>query len=75
MLEAQDSKGGAMSTEAQLNHAGAIGLLCELSTKLRQDGESDELRDQMERCIADWCSITGWRYKRILQRIEVLPPR
>jgi hypothetical protein len=61
--------------DAKLNHSGAIGLLCELSLMLRPGHESDELRDNIERCVSDWCAITGWSYKRILQRIEVFPPQ
>ncbi len=58
----------------RLGYAGAIGLLCELSTQLRDCAERDEYLDNIERCIGDWCKLTGWRYKRILHRIEVLPP-
>jgi hypothetical protein len=59
-----------------MGYAGAIGLLCELSTQIRDCGaKRDEYLDSIERCVADWCGITGWTYKRILHRIEVFPPQ
>ncbi len=64
------------SAAMRMQYAGAIGLLCELSTQLRNSGgERDEQLDNIERCVADWCDLTGWTYKRILQRIEVFPPQ
>ena len=58
----------------RMGYAGAIGLLCELSTELRNSGgQRDEQLDNIERCVSDWCDLTGWTYKRILHRIEVFP--
>lgn len=54
--------------------AGAVGLLCECSLQLRPGGENDELRDNIERCVTDWCQSNGWTYQRVLHRIEVFPP-
>lgn len=59
---------------ARMNAAGLVGLLCECSLKLYNDEESEELRDNIEQAIRDWCGITGWTCKRILNRIEVFPP-
>lgn len=60
----------------RMQYAGAIGLLCELSTQLRNSGgERDDHLDSIERCVNDWCNLTGWTYKRILHRIEVFPPQ
>ena len=60
----------------RMQFAGAVGLLCELSTQLRNSGgERDDHLDSIERCVSDWCALTGWSYKRILHRIEVFPPQ
>lgn len=65
----------ASENAIRLQCAGAIGLLCELSTQLRDSGaQRDEQLDQIEQCVSDWCDLTGWSYKRILHRIEVFPP-
>lgn len=66
-----------MSTETKLrlHFAGAIGLLCESALQLQHSAENDELRDNIERCVADWCRLTGWTYRRVLHRIEVFPPQ
>jgi hypothetical protein len=63
----------AKAIERLLNHSGAIGLLCELSTQLRHSAEKDEHLDLIERCIDDYCKITGGSYQRTLDRIEVFP--
>jgi len=65
----------ALSAEAKLRlgYAGAIGLLCELSTNLH-GMDADENRDCIEDAVHDWCEITGWTCRRILDRIEVFPP-
>lgn len=59
----------------RMGYAGAIGLLCELSVHVsdRYPSEQAEYLDNIERCVADWCALTGWKYKRILHRIEVFP--
>jgi hypothetical protein len=58
-----------------LNHAGAIGLLCELSTRIRPTLEKQDDLDSIERCVADYCKVTGGSYRRVLDRIEYTPPR
>jgi hypothetical protein len=58
----------------QMQYAGAIGLLCDLSTQLRENGECSDNLDSIEQAVGDFCDLTGWKYKRILQRIEVFPP-
>lgn len=61
--------------ELRLKYAGAIGLICELALHVRDMGdERDELLDQAEQAVKDWCALTGWTYQRILHRIEVFPP-
>jgi len=62
------------NVEARMQYAGAIGLLCQASLKLKNDSESEDIRDCIERAVRDWCKLTGWTYKRILHRIEVFPP-
>lgn len=49
--------------------AGLIGLLCECSVNVHE-----EQREGIEEAVSDWCKQTGWRMRRILDRIEVLPP-
>lgn len=58
----------------KFNHAGMAGLLCDVALHLREGAECDELRDLIEQAIADWCGLTGWTYRRILHRIELMPP-
>lgn len=60
--------------DLRLQYAGAIGLLCELSTQLRNSCERDDHLDSIEQAVSDWCKLTGWSYNRILHRIEVFPP-
>jgi hypothetical protein len=57
-----------------LNHAGAIGLLCELSLFLRDTGERADQLDAIEQCVRDFATITGGTVRRVLQRIEYSPP-
>jgi hypothetical protein len=59
----------------RLNYAGAIGLLCECSVVLGNGYEADDLRDSIERAVADFCDMTDWTYRRVLDRIEVFPPQ
>lgn len=61
-------------TDLRINASGAIGLLCECSIMLGSGADAEEVRDNIERCVDDWCKITGWTYRRTLQRIEVFPP-
>lgn len=64
----------ASDVDVRLNHAGAIGLLCSISTELRDSSGRDDYLDSIQRCVADWCDISGWTFKRTLHRIEVFPP-
>jgi len=57
------------SRELRLLCAGAIGVLCDCSTKV-----DEEARDQIERVVSDWCKLTGWTYSRLIDSIEVIPP-
>jgi hypothetical protein len=65
---------GKSEVARMLNHAGAIGLLCELSTNLRPSLERDDQLDSIERCVRDFAAVTGGSVRRILQRIEYSPP-
>ena len=60
----------AAVVDARMKHAGAVGLLCELSTRITDPNEQDAL----DRCVADWCALTGWTWRRVLDRVEVFPP-
>lgn len=53
----------------RLQYAGAIGLLCECSVQV-----DDEYRELIEQAVTDYCELTGWTWRRILDRIEVSPP-
>lgn len=53
----------------RLRYAGAIGLLCEASTEV-----SPDVREMIEAAVDDWCELTGFHRKRILDRIEVFLP-
>ena len=58
-----------------MNHAGAIGLLCQVSVYISNfSGEADEWRDCIEQCLDDYCKITGGTWHRVLNRIEYTPP-
>lgn len=50
----------------KLNYAGTIGLLCAAS-KLASAACDYELFDQIEVAISDWCELSGWSYKKIMQ--------
>ena len=52
----------------RMQYAGAIGLLCELSVHV-----DDESRELIEQAVDDFCALTGWKKRRILDRIEVEP--
>ncbi len=53
----------------RLNYAGAIGLLCQASTEV-----SEETREAIISAVSDWCDLTGFSYKVIMNRVEVFPP-
>lgn len=54
----------------RLQYAGAIGLLCSLSTRITDEEE----QEQIDCAVADWCEYAGWTWKRVLDRVEVFPP-
>lgn len=61
--------------DLKMKYAGAIGLLCECSVSLGNGVEKTELRDMIERAAQDFCEINpGWTYRRVLHRIEMIPP-
>ena len=53
----------------RMQYAGAIGFLCHVSTKIT-DPEDQAALDQ---AVADWCDLTGWTWRRILDRVDVFP--
>jgi hypothetical protein len=55
----------------RMQYAGAIGLLCELSTRITDPDD----QDMLDAAVQDWCEISGWTWQRILDRVELLPPR
>jgi hypothetical protein len=61
--------------EIRMKYAGAIGLLTECHLHLSNQIESAEIRVSIQDAISDWCEITGWQMKVILNRIELIPPR
>ena len=54
----------------RMEYAGAIGLLCELSIHITDEEDQDAL----DQCVASWCRLTGWTWRRTLDRVEVFPP-
>lgn len=62
--------------DRRLNHAGAIGLLCNVSVMVGASNniESEEHLDLIEQCVLDYANITGGTVKRILHRVEYTPP-
>jgi hypothetical protein len=61
--------------KAEMQYAGAIGLLCEFHLQAPNHGELVELKEQAREAISDWAELTGWEVKRILDRIELIPPK
>lgn len=61
--------------DMRLQYAAAIGLLCELSTRLTRTLERDDDLNSIELAVSDFCELTGWTYRRVLHRIEVFPPQ
>ncbi len=57
-------------TKMRMQYGGAIGLLCEISPQVE-----DEDRESIQAAVEDWCELTGWSWKWILNRIEVFPPK
>jgi hypothetical protein len=68
-LSVQLAKANSELANARLKRAGAIGLLCEVSTQVREDD-----RESIEQAAREWCEDTGWVMKRVLDRVEVSPP-
>lgn len=58
----------ALDVDRRLQYAGAIGLLCDLSVQV-----DEETREMIQQAADDFCKITGWKSRRILDRIEVEP--
>ena len=55
----------------RMQYAGAIRLLCDLSVQIT-DAEDQQVLD---RCVQDWCEITGWNMQRKIDRVEISPPK
>ncbi len=60
--------------ELRMQYAGVVNLLAESSVHLGKGFEADEIRDLYDQAISDFCRLTGWSYKRILHRFELIPP-
>lgn len=58
-------------SQMRLQYAGAIGLLAEIMPHV-PDGET---RDQIEQACLDWAAMTKWGVRRILNRMDLTPPR
>lgn len=58
--------------DIRMKYAGTIGLLCDCSVYLSNDCE--DYRQSIIDAAEDWCKMSGWKVKRILNRIEVNPP-
>jgi hypothetical protein len=64
-----------MTIDERMRYAGTIGLLCECSIALGHGPEKDDLRDSIEKAALDWAKTSGWTVRRVLHRIEVMPPK
>lgn len=67
----------AFVTNLRLQYAASVGLLCELALHLsdRDKSEQADYLDSIEQAVKDFCTLTGWTYRRVLHRIEVFPPQ
>jgi hypothetical protein len=54
----------------RMQYAGVIGFLCSISTHITDEDEQDAI----DRIVADWCALSGWSWRRLLDRVEVEPP-
>ncbi len=54
----------------RMRYAGAIGLLCAISTNVTDP----DYKDMIDQCVNDFCKSTGWTWERLLDRVEVFPP-
>ncbi len=61
--------------DLRIKYAGAIGLLCNLSTQLSNNGERNDNIDNIEDAVRDFCKLSGWSYTRTMHRIEGFPPK
>lgn len=57
-------------TTIRMRYAGVIGLLCEISPRVTDEFEKESLIS----AVGDWCDLTGWQMRIVLDRVEVLPP-
>ena len=55
-----------------MKFAGAIGLLCEAHLHLPR--HEQELKENIVTAVHDWCELTGWKLRKTLDRLEVIPP-
>lgn len=54
----------------RMQYAGVIGFLCEISTRITDEEE----QEQIDRIVGDWCELSGWTWRRNIDRIDVTPP-
>ena len=58
-----------MEQQLRLNYSGVVHLLCRLSVYVPEDE-----RQCIIEAVENWCEITGWSWRRVMDRIEVEPP-
>ena len=68
-FEDEDEINRERQIKSDMQYAGCIGLLCEISPYV--DGV---LREQIDRAVSDWCALTtSWKHRWVLNRCEVYP--
>jgi uncharacterized protein YutE (UPF0331/DUF86 family) len=78
-LEAQLEQYKAMKMELmryRYRYAGAIGLLADLSGhyRLANKHEEEEAVESMRQAAADWCEFSGWSYRVIGHKLDLISP-
>jgi len=76
-LEAQLEQYKAMQVgKMRFQYAGAIGLLADLSGhyRLANKHEEEEAVESMRQAVADWCEFSGWSYRVIGHKLDLISP-
>lgn len=76
-LEAQLEQYKAMKVGLmRYRYAGAIGLLADLSGhyRLANKHEEEEAVESMRQAAADWCELSGWSYRVIGHKLDLISP-
>lgn len=61
--------------DMRMKYAGAVGVLADSAVYLSGSMEGKEQRESHVRAIDDWCKLTGWTYRCVLNRIDLYPPK